>query len=295
MREVAQYRPALGSAQAPCCRRTQPHGSLPSRTPCTSRGSAAGAMCVSWASMDTSWPAGAPPLMTARMSRAASFDVAASAVRVRDKAKASGSGAPWSIAALRARESPAISVGVDGVPSRCLLHGRRRPGLLENLGTPMPAVAVGSSGIAPSNVEVLMAPSRIAIEVVSSEGGAAGCCTADDWSSASAEELALAPEQAARPELAAVALLILRTHRPGHLLAPSRPTLRDRDRGPARRAIAGRRHLGEQIGKTRRCARIGRWRASVPPRPGARRPVHAEPADKSARAHFRPPPSTSST
>ena len=82
---------------------------VPSRMPCTSRGSAAGAMCVSWASMDTSWPEGAPPPMTGRMSRAASFDEGASAVRVRDKAKASGSGAPWSIAALRARESPAIS------------------------------------------------------------------------------------------------------------------------------------------------------------------------------------------
>ena len=54
--------------------------------------------------------------MTARMSRVASFGEVAPAVRVRDKAKASDSGAPWSIAALRARESPGISFRIEASP-----------------------------------------------------------------------------------------------------------------------------------------------------------------------------------
>jgi hypothetical protein len=120
--------------------------------------------------------------MTARMSRVASFGEVASAVRVRDKAKASGSGAPWSIAALRARES----IEASPVDVCCTAMASWPPG--EAWEKHMPALTVGGSGVAPGNVEILMAPSRIAIEVASREGGASGSCTTDDWSSAPAEE-----------------------------------------------------------------------------------------------------------
>jgi hypothetical protein len=64
----------------------------------------------------------------------------------------------------------------------------------------MPALAVGGGGVSPSNVEILMALSRIAIEVASREGGASGSWTTDDWSSAPAEESLWLPSNPGRSE-----------------------------------------------------------------------------------------------